>query len=315
VVVLNRPLVHDDAGIDVFRAARDLAYSSRREDHFNYVRRVTDYLELRVRKLLFLLCQAVAGPAYYDMCPGAFRRYAYKNLESRESYAVEVNKFDGLTRSQLKTILVEGNPIKDRVISAMRLLWKRDDWDVFADVFATENIKTAHLQVDAFSPLERKRYLRYCVMVEEFIGAANTIVSRLVRSHVFCKRVEDDGDHLPVIFRIYLRYVVLQDCETGQHVFAEWPKAMSKGQQPADHRVRNADAERIVAMVDAKLNQTTDGLVIEDLLDLEYVSGHYRVGVVDFLCILAYAHHVTRMFVVDGWFGSSVSIRRRSSDS
>lgn len=107
--LLHRPLSHSEDEIQLLRDARQLAFSGRRDDHYSYVKRVTDAIELRLRKYLLAAGSLFFGDDYCDHCPAGIRGYAYKNLDSRANYAVEINLFDGLTRSQYRSIFIDGN--------------------------------------------------------------------------------------------------------------------------------------------------------------------------------------------------------------
>jgi hypothetical protein len=306
--LLNRPLSHDDDGIALLRQARTLSFSARREDHFKYVRQVTDYLELRLRRILLLFGKLLFGPEYFDQCPSALRNYAHKNLSSRESYAVEPNLFDGLTRSQFRPLLVEGNPYKDRMISPLQLTWKRDDWDIFADTFCAENIKTAHLQIDAFSPAERWRYLQYCHLVEDFNYAVNVAISSLFQRATYAAVFKDPPPGLvPARLKFSLR-PVKRDPAAQSVSFEAWPEALAKVDGPFEHQLAIDDSERVLETLRGR-DEISGGIVIHDILDVDYISTHYRMGIADFVCALAYHHLVTKKVEVTPWFGSSVAVR------
>jgi hypothetical protein len=307
--LLTRPLGHDDEGIALLRQAYQLSFSARREDHFRYVREVTDYLELRLRRILFLFGNLVFGRQYFERCPAALRAYAHKNLASRESFSAEPNAFDGLTRSQFRPLLLEGNPYKEKIIAPLQLPWKREDWELFADMFCTENIKTAHLQVDSFSPSERRRYLQYCHLVEDFNCAANIAISNLLQRSTYACSVKDaPAGVLPVSFRFSLK--AIQGSATGV-IHPEWPEGLSKADVHVEHRLSADAADRVLETLRGREEVDGTGIVVQDVLDLDYVATHYRVDVSDFVCALAYHQLVGKTLDVTPWFGSSVAVRSR----
>src|SRR5207248_3310125 len=97
----------------------------------------------------------------------------------------EPNMFDGITRSQFKQIFLENNLLREQCVKTLELGWKDEDWRVFADIFAVENIKVAHQLIDTFSPTEKNRYRRYANLAEELLAAINEMAASAIERRAF----------------------------------------------------------------------------------------------------------------------------------
>jgi hypothetical protein len=309
--LLYRPISHTGEEINLFQSISETYYSAVREDHFDCVKSLTDYLEIRFRKYLFFCGNLVFGEKYFEHCPKAVLSYAHKNLDNRISYAIEKNMFDGLTRPQFKSIFLENNALRDNSIKQLTLIWKDEDWRTFFDTFTIENIKTAHQQMDAFSPTEKKRYRRYANLAEELLAAMNEQVSFTLERNVFiCIASSTSKAPSDCLFRSIFKSTQLPKEE---RVFSIWPETFPNKAELEEHLLADDVYKRILLSLRTKAEQAPANVVIQDLLDTDYLQSHYRVSLSDFIHSLAYAKYVSKELQIDPWFGSSVAIRKAST--
>lgn len=197
--------------------------------------------------------------------------------------------FDGLTRPQFKSIFIDKNALSKHFIKYLNLTWKDEDWRTFFDTFSVENIKTAHQQKDAFSPTEKKRYRHYANLAEELLAAINQMVAFTLEHNVFICIGSD------------------------KKVFPNWPEGIPNKTELKDHLLDDDVYKRIVSNLRSKAEEAPSHIVIQDLLDIDYLQSHYRVSLSEFIHSLAYAKYVSKELQIDPWFGSSVAIRKAST--
>src|SRR5262249_55111543 len=78
------------------------------ESHFDYVCKMTDFLEKRFRAFLFVTTNLVFGEKdYFALVPAQAKSYAHRNIEGRTIYSAVVNLFHGFTRPQFRTVFME----------------------------------------------------------------------------------------------------------------------------------------------------------------------------------------------------------------
>ena len=312
--LLNRPLSHTDKEISIFRDIRRFYYSSVKEDHFKYVKDLTDHLEIKFRKFLFFTTYLLFGEDYFNQCPKDIRGYAHKNVEGRTSYAIESNMYDGLTRSQYKKIFLTGNKIRDLIIKQLDLTWKESDWETFCNVFATVNIRTSHQQIDVFSPTHRQQYLRYSILAEELLAAINTLIANYIQTCVYiCKDSDTSISPEDCLFRSSIRKPQITPEEgQGKKVFDlnQWPEDLVTKKPIEEHALTPYTYERVIKALEDKLENIPEKIFIQDLLDTDFIMTHYRVNMADFIHCLAYSKYVSKDLIIEPWFGSSIAIKR-----
>lgn len=310
--LLNRPLTHSDDEINLFLEIRNLSYSNIRKDHFEYVKKLTDLIEIKLREFLFFTSFLLFGENYFEQCPKskAFIGYAYKNLDGHPAYVTERNKFDGLTRPQFKSIINDSNNIRDHIIKHIDLNWKQEDWQTFFEEFANKNIKTAHQHIDTFSATERSSYLRYCKMAEELLAAINRLISEYIQTKVFIC-IASKSSTLPedCLFRSSIKKPQIKDPnEQNKQVYIEWPKSLEAKEHILEHIIHSDTFNRVFNSIAAQLDTSPNGILIQELLDIEYITTHYDVKLTDFIHCLVYSKHVSRKLIIEPWFGSSIAI-------
>ena len=308
--LLVRPLAHTEEEIGLYRDVRSLRFSNFKEDHFKYVKNLTDHLEIKFRKFLFFTTYLLFGEDYFTQCPQTIRGYAYKNIGKHTSYTTENNNYDGLTRTQFKQIFLEGNKIRDLIIKQLDLTWKESDWETFCSEFAVTNIKTSHQQIDAFSPTQRQNYLRYCILAEEILAAINGLIAGYIQKCVYiCDVSSATISPEDCLFRSSIRIPQIMPGEgQGEKVFKQWPKSLAV-KDPIKEYVLNSDIyDGIIRSIRNNLEIIPNGILIQDLLDIEFITTHHHVNIADFVYCLAYSKYVSKDFTIEPWFGSSVAI-------
>ncbi len=312
VGLMYRPIGHTEDAIEIFKEIRASSYSAIREDHFAYVRRITDYIELRFRSFFYLSGSLIFGANYFEQCPPGIVAYAYRNLDGRDSFVLSENRFNGLTRAQYRSIMCDGNSLREETLKHLDLPWKQSDWELFAGMFVEQNIHSSHIQVEAFDHSQRAKYLRYCRMAEELMAAINRRVATCLFDGSFIL-----GDSGIKVADAFVRFSFRRGVKTEarSHLVNEWPKAIQSNKNAADHVVSPDVYRRVVEQIDHKLAASPDNVLRVDLLNIDYLTSHYRTSAAELMTILAMRIHVERGWVVEPWFGSSVLIRSRTEGS
>ena len=240
-------------------------------------------------------------------------QYAYKNLGTRANLAGVENHFDGLTRSQFRQILCEGNPYKELIVDCLKIGWKQADWALFGELFAETNIETAHLQKGSFDVTKRDRYLRFCAMAEELTASMNELVARLTEQYSYLCVVPTgttvEHDYLiKFCFKSGLR---MKEFENGR-ICSVWPKGLGNGSHLYEHTISAEALTRVRTRLLDKMEHSPGGIVILDLLNINYMAEHFRAAVIEVVTALVYLAHVDRSVEVIAWMGSSVALTRNS---
>jgi len=283
--------------------------SGDRGDHYSSVKGLTDYLELRFRKFFFFCSDLVFGDEYFDQFPPAVKGYVNRNLSMHPNFVGVQNKFDGLTRSQFKFLFLENNSLRDSIVKPLNMPWKEADWKTFVDVFTVENIKVAHQQIDTFSPAEKDRYRAYACLAEELLSAMNRMIAHIFESNIFLLHTKDgSSDASDYIFRCAFKPVqFLSEDGPEKHILANWPKKFPSNSE--EHLLSGNIVKKLTNILSGKAIVAPQGIVIQDLLDIEYIEEHYGMQLREFILALSFAKHFNKTFTVHPWFGSAVAIR------
>ena len=102
----------------------------------------------------------------------------------------------------------------------------------------------------------------------------------------------------------------LSEEDARRRVFPDWPKAL----QNTEHLIEDKTYDRLFGQLRNELETSTPRVLIQDLLDIEYIQNHFRVGIADFVNVLTYANHVSRQLQIIPWLGSSVAIRKTNNN-
>ena len=302
---------HDAQFLKILDDAQEGYFSAKPSEHFEYVSNLVDWVETYLRRFLYATCVLSFGlEKYFDNIPKNQQKDAYKNAKNRELYSTVFNHFDGFTRSQYRAVFNEKSLTKDIIMDRIPIIWDADDKAMFFNLFAEESIATSHNQERAFSPLVRERYEKLCSMCERIVATMNEFLGSIV-----CD--------LPVI-QVDNRSALenIENC-----VFKFGMSAKRGEQMPTDNVVElgndlpilNHDKlfdhtttaqllEKVVGSIEISLEQ--DNVLIENLLDLDYLQSHYGVCFPEFLCCITYASRVQQRFTVSRWSGSSILLRR-----
>jgi hypothetical protein len=313
VGLLHNVSHHTTDEIALFDRIRGDFFSPDRNAHFEYVKRMTDYLEERFRSFLYVTTQMIFGKNYFDHVPGKqTKQYAYKNLSGRGNFASVENLYVGLTRPQFRQIFVEGGPIKTQVVDALSMPWLSTDWDKFFDTFAIRNIETAHHQRAAFSARDRPSYLNYCRMAEQLLAGLNKLVSRSLTDYAFILA----DDHRPTspedcTVKFCFKVKEAKDAPMPESHVLTQDRAKMLGASPAEPiSLDSAALLRVRDLLIMKLDASVRGFHPEDITNIEYIVNHYNVPFIEFLALLVYLLRVERSIQVVPWFGSAVLVRR-----
>ncbi len=311
--LLHRPANHTIEEIELFSRIVEGFFSAIGEEHFAYMRDLVDYVERRLRRLLYFTGNLIFGDTYFAQCPNALRQYAHKNISGRTSFATVRNLFDGLTRSQYRTILTSSNPLRDHCVMPLGVPWDHSAWELFASSFAEENIKVAHLQVESFGAQDKVSYRRFARRVEELTAAICKMVSSTIARHVYLVRLSNEKQADIGLLVTFKPVNPANFKNLNDRIFSEWPDE-TPFRPPVFRRIlKPKNIERILSAILSKTESAPFNLVTQDLLDSEYIQTHYRATIGDFVGALAWGTYVTNVIRVQPWFGSSIAITRQGS--
>jgi hypothetical protein len=307
--LLHRPTSHVVEEIQLFNRIKDGFFSTISEEHFEYMRHLVDYLERRLRRFFYFTANLVFGDRYFDQCPSALRQYAHKNISARTSFATVRNSFDGLTRSQYRTILTTSNPLRDHCVMPLGVRWDDSAWTLFASSFAEENIKVAHLQIDSFSAQDKLSYRTFARQAEEITAAICKMVANSITRNIYLVPLDTTKNEEVLGMLVTFKPV---NAASFKHldgkIFSEWPDQPPFRLPVFRRKLKAKNVERIMSAIHSKIRSAPFNLVTQDLLDSEYIQTHYRATIGDFVGTLAWGAHQTREIQVQPWFGSSIAI-------
>jgi hypothetical protein len=300
---------HNKAELNLFERVRDGYFSAVGSSHYDYIRVVTDYLELKLRKFFYAATSLIFGEKYQEQIPRALNRYAASNIDSRASFSTTENIFAGLTRGQLREIFDSGNSIKKFVCNFLNTGWISADWRTFLGEFVVANINSSHQQQDAYSPLNKELYLNYCRRAEELISSMNNLIRMTLRSHAYL--IYGGGDRTQsenYLFKYSFQPIKTKSEGGPSRVLDELPDFLSNS-LIADNLLSEDVYRKVMNALLYRVQCARRNSLVEDLLEIEYISNCYSVSYQDFVHSLAFAYFVDKKIVIQPWFGSSVIIK------
>lgn len=310
---LAHAIRHTNEERELFTFVQKGYFSANREKHFEYVDKVTDYLERRIRLFLYITTSLAFGQnKCFDAVPGKeTKKYAHKNLVSRENYATFFNPFNGLTRPQYRSIFCDGNLIKKFIIDSMEISWQSHDWKVFFDVFVEQNIATSHQQENSFSLLDRRRYIDYCRMAEQIMVAMNLMLHNIICKHSFVIPLDDDEmgfDNIMFKFAFKLINSNTNESIPINKTLKDDSKILYKANQLEDHVLTKGTYNKVSRSIVNKLN--IRGSYVENLMYVDYITANYDVSFQDFVTSLVFASFIDKQINVYPWHGSNILIKK-----
>ena len=308
---LKCPADHTEDEIQILSSARDLSYSGKGEDHFTYVKQITDHLEIRFRQFFYVTGNLLFGDNYFACTPPAVIAYAQKNLASRQEFSAWPNSFLGITRSQYRQMLCQNNPYKEYIISALDLNWKEEDWKSFGEIFALENIMVAHNQLPAYSPSHRDSHLRYVKLSVELLSAINRLMSRVIEQSAYVCTADVSNPSLDEsLFRISFKSIQIRPGDNpGPKVFKSWPQALQGKYPLTDHILTEKTFNHLHDMFLGKIDDDPFMLLVIDPYNLDYTQTHYRAQISEIISTISYMRFVSNELSVLPWFGGSIALR------
>ncbi|HZE71058.1 MAG TPA: hypothetical protein VE135_16230 [Pyrinomonadaceae bacterium] len=304
--LFTRNTQHSAEELGIFEQVRVAFASAINVDHYSYVKRITDYLELRLRLFLYATSVLAFGEHYDRVIPRGVHKYSKQNLESRLNSYQFHNEFNGLTRAQLQEIFLSGNEIKTMVGQHLNCGWTEADWKTFFKTFLVENIRTGHQQVQAFSHTDKTQYMNYCRRAEELTAAVNAFVRNILKLNsylIHCGGDEFDPSNYFFRFVFGDKKALVDKVHSGEKV----PSLLTSGAELG--MLGPKTYESVITTLGHKIEGAIRHCLVEDLLEVEYITNNYNVSYVDFLHSLAFAYRVDKKIVVQPWFGSSILIR------
>jgi len=308
----HRATSHNSDALDLFSEVQRNYYSADPEKHFQYVDKITNYLEQCLRSFLYTTTTLGFGANdYFNAVPAQEKKYAIQNSKSRRQFSNIANHFEGFTRSQFRTVFNSSGNIKAVVTDAIELGWSSDDRDLFFNLFAEESIATSHKQLSAYSPVDRSRYIQYCRLAEFVTFKLNNFLTKVVTKQavVFVADVTaPEMDIASCIFRFGMKADKRKSMPESHLMLLGHEMPFLHGTHLIEHTANENDLKKVRSTLDAAFNLSA--YLTDDLLDLEYLRSHYDVPFVEYVCCLSYLAWVSKEIRLLPWFGSSIMIVR-----
>lgn len=301
---------HTKAELALFERIRDGYFSAVGSSHYDYIRIATDYLETKLRKFLFATTSLVFGEQYHQQIPPALHKYARRNLESRTTFSTTENTYAGLTRGQIREIFDGTNNIKKFVCNFLNTGWTSDDWRSFIDEFVAASINSSHQQQEAYSPAHKDLYLNYCRKAEQLISTMNSVMRGITKTHTYL--IHGGGDRaLPDNYLFKYSFQPVKSKSEGglMRVLDEVPDFITSP-LIADNLLSNEVYRKVLSSLLYRIQAARRNSLVEDLLEIEYISNSYNVSYEEFIHSLAFAYFVDKKVLVQPWFGSSVILKQ-----
>jgi hypothetical protein len=312
--LVSRNVRHTKEEIRLFEQVCEGYASAVNRSHYEYVKEVTNYIELRLRSFLYATSVLTFGESYHEQMPPALHKYAHKNLSSRPNNALSNNVYSGLTRGQLREIFSQGSAIKEYICKYLDCGWNSADWGGFFDQFAVENITSSHQLVEKFTHIDKPRYLHYCRRAGELMCAINDLIRGMVKNNAYLICCGEDPKQIGDYF---FKFIFKPSSQMREEVKS---KVLPSNNLPnllkddvVEEGVLRPEAYRsVLNSLKDKIDNSPRKSLVEDLLEIEYIMNNYNVGYAEFIQSLAYAYHVDKQIMIQPWFGSSVLIRQAS---
>jgi hypothetical protein len=300
---------HNKAELNLFERVRDGYFSAVGSSHYDYIRIVTDYLELKLRKFLYSATTLVFGERYQDQIPRAIHGYAVKNISSRTTFNTTENIYASLTRGQLREIFGGANSVRKFVCSFLNTGWTSEDWGMFLNEFVVANINSSHQQQEAYSPVNKELYLNYCRRAEELVSSVNNFFRMILRNHSYLIYAGGDRNKSENYLFKYSFQPSKPKSEGGlARVLDEQPEFLSNS-LIAENLLPEDVYRKVMNALLLRVQCARRNSLVEDLLEVEYISSSYNVTYQEFIHSLAFAYFVDKKIVIQPWFGSSVIIK------
>jgi hypothetical protein len=205
----------------------------------------------------------------------------------------------------------EKSPTKEIVMDRIPIVWDADDKALFFNLFAEESIATSHNQERAFSPLARERYEKLCAMCERIIATLNEFIGAIACDlpviHVDNRAASQNIENCVFKFGMSAKRGEQMPSDHVIEIGEDLP--IMNHDKLFDHTATAQMLDKVVGSVEIALEQ--DNVLIENLLDLEYLQSHYGVCFPEFLCCVTYACRVQQRFTISRWSGSSILFQRK----
>lgn len=288
-----------------FQDTKYALFSANKDQIFSHISKVTNHLELIFRSYLYASSILVFGEdKYFESVPGKDNKaYAYKNTSASSSSSLVANLYSGFTRSQFRQLFTQGSKLRSLTFGCLDLSWQSETWELFFQIFAQENINTSHQKVDSIQPQNRSRYITYCNLAVELIGAINRQSSQIFSKNIFIYRDDSPSDIESCLFRS--GFAVKNEFADRIFIESQAEKLFSKDEDHEAHMVSSEAYQRVKSITLAKIQNEP---YAQNLLDIDFISQHYGVKYCEYIFSLAYLQHIKKSICIRDWIGSRVRI-------
>lgn len=294
--------------LDIIEEFRLNYFSPKGPNHYGYVRRIVDHLELRFRAFLYITMGQLFGEnEMLKQFDQATRDYAYKNIGSGSGHSSFLNPFDGFTRSQFRQAFGEGAVFRKLVVNQLAWPWRESDWQKFFELFVIENIAVAHQQIQRFDTIKRGEYASFTTWSGELMSYINAFSRSFIENNVYVCGVNGLATDIEsCVFRFSLKRPDKSEIGRG-FVYGE-DYSIFRIKDSVARNLSKVKLDKIFGAISDQILSSKDGGIVEDLMDIEYIVNKYSESYFDVVNAMAFSHHVSKKLKISPWFGSSVRL-------
>jgi|GEM_PF-3161759 len=284
----------NSSDITFYDSIRNDIYSPSLEIRLQYIERFKSHLEKSIKDFLYVTSVMVFGD-------GDYFRKAFPNvklddfIKRNTGFALYQSLYLKLDRYEIRDVFLGSSPVKKHIIDSLDVDWGSDIWHDFFEIFVE---LTSNTKVNA------NIYTRFCRLSVELSGSMNSLVSQIPRSDTYI--IREPGRKLEdTMFKT--GFSLLSSAKNLNNILSTDNAIFPKDQKHERHLLDPVMHERVRKSI---LSRTENSILIENLLDISYVTEHYKVKYYEFLLSLAYLKRIEKSIEISNWFGSNILIQK-----
>ncbi|MEQ3692985.1 MAG: hypothetical protein ABNH16_06090 [Thalassolituus sp.] len=279
--------------ISFYDSIRNDIYSPSLEVKLRYIEKFKSHLEKSMKDFLYITSVMIFGEN--DYFTKAFPNEKIDKFIKRDTnFTLYQSVYLKLDRHEIKTVFMGGSAVKTHIIDNLDVGWDNDTWFGFFDIFVEPTDKT---KVDA------NIYTRFCKLSVEISGAMNSLVSQIPLSDTYI--INEPGKGLDsTMFKS--GFSLLSSAKNIRNILNSDDPIFPKDQKHERHILDSVMYGRVRKSI---LSRTRNSFIIENLLDIPYITEHYKVKYYEFLLSLVYLKEHEKSIEISNWFGSNILIK------
>lgn len=285
----------NSSDISFYDSIRGDIYSPSLEVKLRYIERVKSHLEKSIKEFLYVTSVMVFGEADYFK-----KAFPSENIDKfvrrNTGFTLYQSLYSKLDRAEIKNVFLNGSPVRSHIIENLELGWDSGVWFDFFDIFV-ESTSDTKADINA--------YTRFCKLAVELTGSMNSLVTQIPVSDTYV--IDESGAGLDnMMFKT--GFSLLSSAKNISSVLLSTDEPVfPKDHKHERHVLDSVMYERVKKSI---LSRTENNILIENLLDISYITEHYKVKYYEFLLSLVYLKECDSSIQIYNWFGSHVLIRK-----